>query len=75
MYQPDSTHNTLAAAFVAPAWASHVAVRRDGSKVEAALWDADLAEYCEDSLEQAEAQGYSAAFDQRYWVFVPIPAN
>lgn len=63
----------LAANFTPPPWATHIAVRSDGSRCEAACWRDQEQEYLDEDPSLLNAGQWAGAFRQAYWSFVPVP--
>ena len=53
-----------------PDWATHVAARRDGSKVEPAVFDLNSSEYLDEELDLTEK--WQSCFSRKYWEFFGI---
>ena len=53
-----------------PGWATHVAVRRDGSKIEPAVYDLNSSEYLDEELDLTEK--WQSCFSNKYWEFFGI---
>lgn len=56
--------------FKPEAWASHVAARKDGSKVESCLWFSDEQEYLDGP--NPKKGEWVSAMKKEYWDFFPI---
>lgn len=52
-----------------PEWATHVAVRRNGSKAEPAAWIESANEYIDEDPAQLNPHCWSGGYKQCYWVF------
>ena len=55
-----------------PAWATHVAVRDDGSKAEPAVWMEDEKEYLDEDPSQLKHGAWGGSYKKRYWTFISI---
>lgn len=62
----------LAAPFTPPAWASHVAVRYDGTRVEPAYWDGQSRSFLDEDPGQLKKGDWAGAFKRAYWTFFPV---
>lgn len=62
----------MAAKFTAPAWATHVAVRWDGSRCEPACWQDREQEYLDEDPSLLKIGDWAGSFKQSYWSFVPV---
>lgn len=67
MKKPIEVLYALAKTCEIPLWASHVAVRNDGSKTEPALWDDASGEYLDEAPQPGER--WSGCYKTTYWTF------
>jgi hypothetical protein len=63
------TNANLAKNLVLPDWATHVAVRNDGSKAEPAAWLEDEKEYTDEDPSKLKKGDWAGVFNERYWSF------
>ena len=63
------TNANWAKNLVLPDWATHVAVRNDGSKVEPAAWLEHEKEYVDEDPSKLKKCAWAGAFNERYWSF------
>lgn len=62
----------LATSFTAPSWATHVAVRYDGSRVEPACWDSLSRSFLDEDPAPLKKGDWAGAFKRAYWAFFPV---
>ena len=62
----------LAEDFDAPPWATHVAVRFCGTKVEAAAWDAIDRAYLSEDPAALKIGDWAGSFKEAYWHLFPV---
>ena len=55
-----------------PEWATHVAVRYDGSKAEPAAWLEDAKEYLDEDPSKLKRGEWGGSYRKRYWTFISI---
>jgi hypothetical protein len=60
----------IARTVVVPEWASHVAVRNDGSKREPCLWMDNMQDYIDEPI--TEGEQWAAGYKTIYWTFFPL---
>ena len=52
-----------------PEWATHVAVRKDGSKVEPATWLEEVDDYVDEDPSSNSVVGWIGSYKHHYWAF------
>jgi len=59
----------LAASVELPIWATHVAVRKDGSKAEPAAWSEIVNDYLDEDPANITPHCWVGSYNRRYWYF------
>lgn len=62
----------LAQAFDAPAWATHIAVRFDGMKVEPTCWVPSAATFYDEDPSLKKYGDFVGSFKTAYWHIFPV---
>lgn len=55
-----------------PPWATHIAIRKDGSKVGPAAWHKQTRCYVDEDPAKLNPGDWASAYKESYWLFHPI---